>query len=127
MQDTATGPSRWVKECDGTHSEFERRGQRMERKHRTIKPCRCPRSTTKIAHTQVNNEKYRPKRINSLFLGGLIYPLSIVERERMWVFDNTDTQGGRGRETPEEWVGTLIPLYRLNDILCGHKARSKTI
>ena len=48
---------------------------------------------------------------NSLFLGGLIYPLSIVERERMWVFDNTDTQGGRGWETPEEWVGTLIPLY----------------
>ena len=65
---------------------------------------------------------------NKFFIfGGLIYPLSIVERERRWVFDNTDTQGGRGRETPEEWVGTLIPLYRLNDILCGHKARSKTI
>ena len=60
-------------------------------------------------------------------LGGLIYPLSVVERESMWVFDNTDTQGGRGREAPEEWVGTLIPLYRLNDILCGHEARSKTI
>ena len=32
---------RWVKECDGTHSEFERRGQRMERKHRTIKKGRA--------------------------------------------------------------------------------------
>ena len=59
--------------------------------------------------------------------GGLIYPLSIVERERMWVFDNTDTQGGRGWKATEERVGTLIPLDRLNDILCGHKARSKTI
>ena len=32
---------RRVKECDGTHSEFERRGQRMERKHRTIKKGRA--------------------------------------------------------------------------------------
>ena len=32
---------RWVKECDGTHSEFECRGQRMERKHRTIKKGRA--------------------------------------------------------------------------------------
>ena len=76
---------------------------------------------------QVNSEKYRLKRVISLFWGGLIYPLSIVEWDGLRIFDNTDTQGGRGREAPEEWVGTLIPLYRLNDILCGHKARSKTI